>query len=176
MDSHLVAILEPLFMPLDYRQPSWLVATDCDVPGAFHYRTVKLGDQYAEKYMNDLVEAVTERIIPFLTENGSLEGYFERCRRRSGAHPNGLGDANELYRQAATAIVLQRPGDAREALDRMRQVIESDPTDDREWVRDLYEQAGAFRDRLIADAAAVREELLAGMDEQKRRRKLPLSG
>jgi hypothetical protein len=163
-------------MPLDYNQASWLVAVDCDIRGFFPYSTLKLGDRYAEEYMRDFVEAVTETVYPYVTRNGSLEGYFELCQRRNGSHQNGLGDINELYGQAATAIVLKRPEDAREALDRLRQAVESDPTDDREWVRDLYEQAGALRDRLIADPAAVREELLAGMDEQKRRRKLPLSG
>lgn len=78
-----------------------------------------------------------------------------------------------LYQQAATAIVLQRPEDAKKALNGVRKGIEWVPTDDREGVRDLYDQAGELRERLIADPAAVREDLLSGMDEQKRRRKLP---
>ena len=36
---------------------------------------------------------------------GSPEGHFERCRRKNSAHPNGMGDANGLCRQAATATV-----------------------------------------------------------------------
>jgi hypothetical protein len=160
-------------MPLDYNQASWLVAEECDIRGRFPYNALKLGSHYAEEYMRDFVQAVNGKVYPYLTENGSLEGYFELCRRRSNAHPNGIGDVNELYRQAATAIVLRRPEDARTALDGVRQVIDSE-ADDREWVRALYNQAGILRDRLCADPAAVREELLAGVDEQKRRRNLPL--
>jgi hypothetical protein len=160
-------------MPLDYYQASWLIATECDVRGEFPYSALKLGDRYAEWYMRDLVEVVTNTVYPYITENGSLGGYFEMCKRRISAHPNGIGDVHDLYRQAATAIVLQRPDNALEALDKLQRAVESDP-DDREWVRNLYEQAGTLRDRLNAGPAAAREELLAGMDEQKRRRKLPL--
>ncbi|WP_213013910.1 hypothetical protein [Paractinoplanes toevensis] len=162
-------------MPLDYNQASWLVAVECNIFGFFPYNTLKLGDNYAEEYMRDFTRAITEIVYPYVTENGSLEGYFELCRRRNSRF-NGLGDINELYRQAATAIVLERPEDAREALDRLRQSVDSRPIDDRGWIRELYVQAGALRDRLIEDPAAVREDLLAGMDEQKRRRKIPLSG
>ncbi|WP_250003843.1 hypothetical protein [Actinoplanes sp. M2I2] len=169
------AILEPLFMPLDSFQASWLIATDCNMRRTFSYNDLKLGGEHAEKYMNDLAEAINDTAYPFLVENGSLEGYLEHCRRRNDTHPNGRGDVNELFRQAATAVMLSRPDDAMEALGKLRQVIESDPTDDRDYVRDLYEQAGAFRDRVEADAAAVRDELIGGIDEQKRRRGLPLS-
>jgi hypothetical protein len=162
-------------MPLDYKQASWLVAVECDVRGIFPYRKVKLGEIHAEKYMLDLVHAVTETVYPYVTEHGSLEGYFELCRRFNDDYPNGFGEPNALYRQAATAIILQRPEAAEAALDRLRRGIECDPTDDRQWVRDLYQQAGALRGRVITDWAAVREELISGMDEQKRRRKLPLS-
>jgi hypothetical protein len=72
--------------------------------------------------------------------------------------------------------MVQRPGPATKALDSVRQEIESDPEDDRDWVRDLYEQAGRLRDRVLADPVAVRQELLSGMDEQMRRHKLPPSG
>ncbi|MCY1141549.1 hypothetical protein OWR29_26425 [Actinoplanes sp. Pm04-4] len=62
------------------------------------------------------------------------------------------------------------------ALKKVRQVIDSDPTDDRDVVRELYQQAREFCDRISADPAAVREELIADVGDQKRRRKIPLSG
>nr|WP_221383096.1 hypothetical protein [Actinoplanes polyasparticus] len=126
------AILEPLFMPLDSFQASWLIATDCNMRRTFSYNDLKLGGEHAEKYMNDLAEEINETAHPFLVENGSLEGYFEHCRRRNSTHPNGRGDINELFRQAATAVMLSRPDDAIEALGKLRQVIASDPTDDRD--------------------------------------------
>lgn len=171
-----VAILTPLFMPLDYDQPDWVVATECNVPGHYPFSTLKLGEEHAEKYMSDLVEAINGTVYPHFSEIGTLEGFFARYHRMNSVYQNGIGDAHLLYQQAATAIVLSRFGDAVEALDKLQQAIESDPTDDREWVRNLYGQAGTIRGRVVADATAVRDELILGMDEQKRRRKLPLTG
>lgn len=171
----IAAILEPLFMPLDYVQTGWSVAPDCDIRDVFPLHRLNLHESEAEKYMHDLVTVVTAQVLPFITENGSPEGYFDWCRRRNADHPNGFGDVHTLYRQAATAIILERTEDAAQALDGVRQAITGDPDDDREWVRDLFEQAGALRERLVADPAALRAELISGMDEQKRRRKLPLS-
>jgi hypothetical protein len=173
-DFSLVALLEPLFMPLAYGG-SWAVAVGCDPRGVFPYHTLKDGESAAEKYMLQVVAALTETVLPFITENGSLEGYLDWCRRKNIGHISGIGDPHTLYAQAATAIVLRRPEDAKEALDGVRQSI-GWAEDDREWVRELYEQAGALRDQVIADPVAVREELLAGMDEQKRRRDLPATG
>jgi hypothetical protein len=170
-----VAILAPLFMPLDYPL-GWNVATECRVPGSFPARDLKLGEEYVEEYMQALVGAINSTVYPYFVEIGTPEGYYERCRRKNIAHPNGVGDVHLLYRQAAAAIVLRRFRDAVEALDKLRKVVESDPDDDREWVMNLHEQAGALRDRVVADAVAVREELILGMDEQKRRLNLPLTG
>ena len=35
MDYKIAAVLEPLFMPLDYKQANWTIATDCFVSSAF---------------------------------------------------------------------------------------------------------------------------------------------
>jgi hypothetical protein len=169
-------ILEPLFMPLDYEPAAWSVAPGSYVPGVFPYHRLSFHESEAEKYMHDLAGAVVETVLPYITQNGSLEGYFDLCRRYNADHPNQLGAPHILYRQAATAVILERPEDAEQAARAVQQAIDAHPTDDRDWVRRLHEQAGAFRDRLAADPAALRAELISGMDEQKRRRKLPLSG
>lgn len=167
--NSLVTLLHPLYMPIDYVDTGWMLAHDNRIPGRFpRFKAAEDGKEYMER----LVNVVRRNALPFFKEHGTLEGYLGWCRKVNSGLQNGLGDPHILYRQAATAIVLQHFAEAARALDAIEQIGSNEPTLP-QWFRTLSQQANTLRSRLAADPATMRETLLVGAAEQRERRRLP---
>ncbi|MBL7255875.1 hypothetical protein [Paractinoplanes lichenicola] len=165
--SQPLVILHPLYLPLDVLDTGWKLGHELRLPEYFtSFRTVEDG----EHYMARLVPALREVVLPWLEENGTLEGYLRRCRRVSAGQ-----DVWHLFFQAATAVLLRRDADASADLATIQHIASLDLDDPypSPWLPALAAQAAELRDRLLADPAGTRACLLAGVPEQRRRRGLP---
>jgi hypothetical protein len=164
----LMVLLHPLYLPLAGAPAGWLVSHDCHVSGYWpRFSTVEEG----EPYMRRLVTVAHDQILPYLERCGTLEGYQTLCRQLNADHPN----PQVLHRQAATEIVLTDYRDATATLDELRRFASAHMSR-APWLADLARRADEWGRRLSTDPAGLRAELLAGVEEQRRRRGLPATG
>lgn len=170
--SNLFPILHPLYMPLDYVDLGLMLDASHVPRGYFPDFTTM---QQGAVYMNQLVEIATSDLIPYLEQHGNPDSYLAWCMHQNETHPYG-GDPHDLYRQAATCVVLGRHEEATAALDQMARLAAADPDPEpAEWYLELLSQGRQLAERVTTDPAGTRKALLAGVEQQRRRQLLPIT-
>ncbi len=126
----------------------------------------------AEPEMARIARLINTEGAALFDQYATLDGYRRKCASYNrDNHPNGIGDANMLRREALTEILLGRYDDAVDSFELILRAAEHH--DGRQWLITLADEARRYLDLLARDPEAATDAVRAGIRSRKEALKLP---